>query len=200
MKRFACFALVSAQLLFLSTRVLSGQTVAEEAVESGVHVTREPLCAGTISPMQYGQFVEYLCDLVPAMWAEKLWDGSFEGLSPYNFVFLQETDFKQKPWYPSGEVNRAQVALDTNTVVSGAASKTITIEAGAPATAGISQDGIFVERGQPCNLTIWLRARGVNPPSACGCITRPKSMPPASSNRARNGRSSRPGSWPQPRM
>jgi hypothetical protein len=150
--------------------------------------------------MQYGQFVEYLCDLVPAMWAEKLWDGSFEGLSPYNFVFLQETDFKQKPWYPSGEVNRAQVALDTNTVVSGAASKTITIEAGAPATAGISQDGIFVERGQPCNLTIWLRARGVNPPSACGCITRPKSMPPASSNRARNGRSSRPGSCPQPRM
>src|ERR1017187_4198401 len=132
MKRFACFALVSAQLLFLSTRVLSGQTVAEEAVESGVHVTREPLCAGTISPMQYGQFVEYLCDLVPAMWAEKLWDGSFEGLSPYNFVFLQETDLKQKPWYPCGEVNRAQVALDTNTVVSGAASKTITIEAGAP--------------------------------------------------------------------
>jgi alpha-N-arabinofuranosidase len=164
MKRFACFALVSAQLLFLSTRVLSGQTVAQEAVESGVRVTREPLCAGTISPMQYGQFVEYLCDLVPAMWAEKLWAESFEGLSPYNFVFLRETDFKQKPWYPSGEVNRAQVALDTNTVVSGAASKRITIEAGAPATAGISQDGIFLERGQPCNLTIWLRARGVTGP------------------------------------
>ena len=70
--------------------------------------------------MQYGQFVEYLCDLVPAMWAEKLCDGSFEGLSPYNFVFLKETDFKERPWYPSGEVNRAEVALDTATKVSGA--------------------------------------------------------------------------------
>ena len=85
-------------------------------------------------------------------------------MSPYNFVFLKETDFKQKPWYPSGEVNRAEVAQDTTNKVSGAASKRITIEPGAPATAGISQDGIFLERGQPCNLTIWLRARGVTGP------------------------------------
>ncbi len=68
-----------------------------DPADSPARITREPLCAGQISPLQYGQFVEYLCDLVPAMWAEKLYDGSFEGLSPYKFVFLKETDFKEKP-------------------------------------------------------------------------------------------------------
>jgi alpha-N-arabinofuranosidase len=164
MKRFARSTLLSTLVLLSSAPIRGGQTADQGAVGTGVHITREPLCGGNISPMQYGQFVEYLCDLVPAMWAEKLWDGSFEGLSPYNFVFLKETDFKQKPWYPCGEVNRAQVALDTNTVVSGAASKRIAIEAGGPATAGISQDGIFLEREQPCRLTVWLRARGVTGP------------------------------------
>src|SRR6266446_6439229 len=109
-----------------------------------LRVTREPLCAGQISPLQYGQFVEYLCDLVPAMWAEKLFDGSFEGLSPYKFVFLKETDFKEKPWHPSGAVNRTKYTLDRETKISGDVSQRIEIEAGAPATAGLSQDGIFV--------------------------------------------------------
>jgi len=164
MKCFARSTLLAALVLLLSTPGRGGQTAPLEAANAGVRITREPLCSGIISPMQYGQFVEYLCDLVPAMWAEKLWDGSFEGLSPYGFVFLKETDFKQKPWYPSGEVNRAEVAQDTTNKVSGAASKRISIEPGAPATAGISQDGIFLERGQPCNLTIWLRALGVTGP------------------------------------
>ena len=150
--------------LLFSTVAYGDQAAGADAAKAGVRITREPLCGGTISPFQYGQFVEYLCDLVPAMWAEKLCDGSFEGLSPYKFVFLKETDFKERAWYPSGEVNREEVALDTTTKVSGAASKRITIEAGAPATAGISQDGIFLERGQACQLTIWLRVRGVNGP------------------------------------
>ena len=67
-----------------------------------VKVTRDFVCDGEISPFQYGQFVEYLCDLVPSMWAEKLYDGSFEGLSPYNVAFRKEMDFREKPWYPSG--------------------------------------------------------------------------------------------------
>src|ERR1035441_5607396 len=164
MKRFAHSAAVGALMLLFSTLTQSDQAAELDAATTGVRITREPLCGGTISPLQYGQFVEYLCDLVPAMWAEKLCDGSFEGLSAYKFVFLKETDFKERPWYPSGEVNRTEVVLDTANKVSGAASKRITIEAGAPATAGISQDGIFLERGQACQLTIWLRARGVSGP------------------------------------
>src|SRR4051812_47272885 len=82
-----------------------------------VKVTREPLVDGRISPFQYGQFVEYLCDLVPAMWAEKLYDGSFEGLTPYGFVYLKDKDFKEQPWYPSGATNRAAVSSDRETKV-----------------------------------------------------------------------------------
>lgn len=54
-----------------------------------IHVTKEALCPGAISPFHYGQFVEYLCDLIPSMWAEKLYDNSFEGLRPYEFVHLK---------------------------------------------------------------------------------------------------------------
>lgn len=72
-----------------------------------LRVTREPLNPGRISGLQYGQFIEYLCDSVPAMWAEKLHDTGFEGLSPYKVHYLKETDFREKPWYPSGATNRA---------------------------------------------------------------------------------------------
>src|SRR6266404_2646580 len=72
----------------------------EKADTAPIRVTDTFMCPGEISPLQYGQFMEYLCDLVPSMWAEKLYDGSFEGLSPYKFVYLKETDFKEKPWHP----------------------------------------------------------------------------------------------------
>src|SRR5947209_13118283 len=75
-------------------------------------ITRDALCDGRITNLQCGQFIEYLCNLVPGMWAEKLYDGSFEGLSPYKFVFIRQTDFRENPWYPSGQVNRAQYSLD----------------------------------------------------------------------------------------
>jgi hypothetical protein len=78
-----------------------------DPAQSPVVVTREPLQAGRISPYQYGQFIEYLCNVVPSMWADKLWDGSFEGLSPYKVAYLKETDFRERPWYPAGATNRA---------------------------------------------------------------------------------------------
>lgn len=130
-----------------------------------VKVTREPLCPGAINPFQYGQFVEYLCNLVPAMWSEKLYDGSFEGLTPYKFVFLKETDFKEKPWYPSGAVNRAEFTLDHTTKVSGDVSEEITVTDGAPCTVGVSQDGIFLEGGRACDFKIWLRVRNLRGPA-----------------------------------
>ena len=73
---------------------------------AGRHHSRFP-AAERINPYQYGQFIEYLCTMVPAMWAEKLFDGSFEGLSPYKVAYLKETDFRERPWYPSGATNRA---------------------------------------------------------------------------------------------
>jgi alpha-N-arabinofuranosidase len=78
------------------------------------------------------------------MWAEKLYDNSFEGLTPYDFVYLKETDFKEKPWYPCGATNREKVELDSSQKISGDVSAKITIEDGPSATAGIAQDGIYL--------------------------------------------------------
>jgi alpha-N-arabinofuranosidase len=98
------------------------------------------------------------------MWAEKLYDGSFEGLSPYQFEFIKETDFKEKPWYPSGEVNRARYSLDRATKISGDVSKKIEAEAGAPCSVGLSQDGISVQPGEVCDFKCWFRTDGLRAP------------------------------------
>jgi len=127
-------------------------------------VTREFLNDGHISNGQCGQFIEYLCTLVPGMWAEKLSDGSFEGLTPYKFVFIRQTDFRDHPWYPSGQVNRARYTLDPQQPVSGAVSQKIEAPPGAPCTVGISQDGISVERRQACELSCYLRQSGISGP------------------------------------
>ncbi len=127
-------------------------------------VTREPLVQGHIHPFQSGQFVEYLCDLVPSMWSEKLSDGSFEGSTPYIFVFLKEKDLKEQPWYPSGAMNRAQYSLDREQKVSGEVSKRIAVEPGAPCTVGLSQDGIYLDHESAVNFKAFFRAEGLHGP------------------------------------
>ena len=127
-----------------------------------VRITRDAVCPGTIGPFQYGQFIEHLCDLVPAMWAEKLYDGSFEGLRPYDFEYVKATDFKEKPWYPSGAVNRAAYTLDNSTKVSGDVSQQIEVKDGTPCTMGISQDGLAVDAADPCTFSCYLKQQGVS--------------------------------------
>jgi alpha-N-arabinofuranosidase len=127
-------------------------------------VTRDLLRPDPINPMQYGQFIEYLCDLVPGMWAEKLYDGSFEGLTPYKFAYLRQTDFREKPWYPSGATNRAEYTADRNDPVSGTVCQKIAVTGAAPCTVGISQDGIAVERDRPCTFRCYFRQEGVKGP------------------------------------
>src|SRR5229473_4977993 len=133
----------------------------QDSSNPSIKISREPLVSDHISPLQYGQFVEYLCNLVPGMWSEKLYDGSFEGLSPYRFAFLRETDFREKPWYPSGATNRAEFSLDRKDPVSGQVSKKIEAREAVPCMVGISQDGIAVERGKTCTFTCYLRQKGI---------------------------------------
>jgi alpha-N-arabinofuranosidase len=129
-----------------------------------LRVTRKPLHSGAISPLQYGQFVEYLCDLVPGMWAEKLCDGGFEGPAPYKVRYLQETDYREKPWYPTGATNRADFARDPKEPVGGKYSQRIAVAGGAPCTVGIAQDGLAVAKKQPCAFSCYLRQEGVKGP------------------------------------
>jgi alpha-N-arabinofuranosidase len=124
-----------------------------------IKVTNQALCDGEISPLQYGQFVEYLADLVPGMWGEKLDDGGFEGLTPYTFVYLKETDFKVKSWYPSGATNRATFEIDKDVKVSGEGAKRIWVADAPPAVVGVSQDGIHVRDGEGLSMSCWLRGK-----------------------------------------
>lgn len=141
-----------------------GQENRPEPASPTIKITREFTGSGEISPLQYGQFVEYLCNLVPGMWAEKLYDGSFEGLSPYKFAFLKETDFREKTWYPSGAVNRANFSLDPHNPINGLVCKKIEVREAIPCTVGVSQDGIAVERGKACTFSCYLRQKGIQKP------------------------------------
>jgi alpha-N-arabinofuranosidase len=143
---------------------VNGQEEGRQGHSPTIKITKENLCPGEINSFQYGQFVEYLCNLVPGMWAEKIYDGSFEGLSPYKVAFLKETDFREKPWYPSGAVNRGVFSLDSNNPVSGLVCKKIEVQGNIPCTVGISQDGIAVESGKACMLSCYLRQKGLDKP------------------------------------
>lgn len=125
--------------------------------KSPITITREAACPGSINPMQYGQFMEYLCDLFPGMWAEKLCDGSFEGLTPYMNVFIKETDDKEKPWYPSGATNRTRGSRDSDTQISGLYSRRIEVADGPPCIVGVSQDGIAFKKGEKMTFSIFAR-------------------------------------------
>jgi alpha-N-arabinofuranosidase len=150
-------------------RALCGEPSAENRIDAAasrttsgtnvgtIRVTRDFLQAGAINPMQYGQFIEYLCNLVPSMWAEKLFDGSFEGLTPYNVAFIKETDFRERPWHPAGATARAEYQRDPSSPISGKVCQKITVTEGPPCTVGIAQDGIAVERGLACTFGCWFK-------------------------------------------
>jgi alpha-N-arabinofuranosidase len=151
--------------LLLASPQMAVTTAADgDPAGASLKVTREFLRPGSINPMQYGQFIEYLCDLVPSMWAEKLYDGSFEGLTPYRFAYLRETDFREKPWYPGGATNRADFVRDRTQPVSGLACQKIAVKGEAPATVGICQDGIAVQAGKPCTFRCYFRRQGFATP------------------------------------
>jgi len=151
-------------------RSKTGQTRADSKLVSDgkasapLVVTREFLSPGRINPFQYGQFVEYLCNLVPSMWAEKLFDGSFEGLSPYKMAYIRETDFREHPWYPSGATNRSKQDRDRTTQVSGEASLKIDAQEEISCTVGVSQDGLALERGVACDFSCSFRQVGLKGP------------------------------------
>jgi alpha-N-arabinofuranosidase len=127
-------------------------------------VTTARLCQASISPYQCGQFIEYLCALTPSMFAEKLSDGSFEGVPPYRKGFRAETDRYEQLWYPDGAVHRAEFTLDPEQPFNGKLSQRIRQKKGDPCTLGVSQAGISVRSGEPLRCSVHLRAAGLVEP------------------------------------
>ncbi len=127
-----------------------------------LRIVRERLCPGSISPYQCGQFIEYLCALTPSMFAEKVFDGSFEGVPPYGFVFRRQTDRLEQPWYPDGAVHRGEFVLDTSNPFNGKVSQRIRQNQGDACTLGISQGGKFVKAGEVLRCVLHLRGEEVS--------------------------------------
>jgi alpha-L-arabinofuranosidase len=134
--------------------VATGNTVTDsnaprgDASAPGWTITREPLCPGAISPFQYGQFIEYLCALTPSMFAEKVFDGGFEGVPEYRVAFRKETDRIEQPWVPDGAVHRGAFELDAQNPFNGKVSQRIAQKPGDPCTLGVSQGGKYVKAGE----------------------------------------------------
>src|SRR5580700_2538667 len=61
---------------------LAGIPLRAAAASSTNVIEAQPLHAGRIDPMLFGNFIELLDDLAPGMWAEMLNDRSFEGVAP----------------------------------------------------------------------------------------------------------------------
>jgi alpha-N-arabinofuranosidase len=123
-----------------------------------VTIRPEPLNAGRINPMQCGQFMEYLCTLFPGMWSEKLCDTGFEGISPYKMTFIAATDFKDRPWYPTGQVNRSEWSLSQDNPLNGVTCGKLHADDGLPSTVSVSQEGVAIASGESSKFSIWLRA------------------------------------------
>jgi alpha-N-arabinofuranosidase len=129
-----------------------------------ITITQEPLCPGRISPFQYGQFIEYLCALTPSMFAEKIFDGGFEGVPDYKYAFRKQTDRLERPWYPDGAVHRGEFTLDRERADNGKHSQRISQKRGDPCVIGISQAGKSVKAGESIRCRLSLRSAGLESP------------------------------------
>src|SRR5438094_251907 len=71
-----------------------------EPLPALITISPQPLHAGHISPMLFGNFIELLDDLVPGLWAEMLNDRSLEGVTkPANWVYYDGApDFCDREW------------------------------------------------------------------------------------------------------
>lgn len=146
------FALV---LLFLNIclaqepKLLHGP---EEVAISSHHLTKRP-----VSPMQQGQFIEILCNLIPSITAQQVVSTSFEASPPCRVAYKGDADQIPRPWYPDGAVQVTQYSLDTDHPFNGARSQKIEIPI-EHARAGISQDGFYLKKGVAYTLRLHMRS------------------------------------------
>jgi alpha-N-arabinofuranosidase len=129
---------------------------AEQITISARRLSKRP-----ISPMQQGQFIEILCNLIPSIVAQQVAATSFEDAPPCKVAYKAEIDELHRPWYPDGAVEVAKYSFDTTNAFNGARSRKIEISA-EHARAGISQDGFYLKQGVTYKLHLHMRSdRGV---------------------------------------
>jgi len=130
-------------------------SVAEDKTAPAITIHNEPLNDGKVSPLLFGNFIELLDDVVPAMWAEMLNDRSFEGILPPSpqHYFNGAPDICDRPWDKG-----ATWDIDTDRPFSGARCAKLSVSAARPAT--LTQSSLAVKTGVNYHFTGYLRAEG----------------------------------------
>ena len=123
-----------------------------------VTVTADRL-PGRISRFHYGQLFEYLCELVPSLYGEKLDDPGFEGIVPCSAHFLPGADRQPRPWRLTGAVHRATFDRDDQAPYAGERCARLTIRGAGSGPAGIAHPGIAIRAGACYRFTVSARAK-----------------------------------------
>jgi len=120
-----------------------------------VTVHAEPIHGGKVSPLLFGNFIELLDDVVPAMWAEMLNDRSFEGVEPVStkYSYNGMPDFCDRKWDSGGTWT-----YDTDRPFNGAQCAKLTAAPDHPAT--LTQTGLAVKAGMNYHFSGYFRADG----------------------------------------
>lgn len=130
--------------------------VRETIQPRAVTISNERLGQRPIDLKQGGQFIEFLCNLLPSMIAQQVDSTSFEEEPPWNQAFNQPTDKPYRPWYPDGSVHLASYSFDTVDPFNGKRSQKIELPV-ADTWAGLSQDGFYLRGGHSYRLHLHMR-------------------------------------------
>jgi len=145
-------------------------------------VLSDALFDDTISPMIYGDFIEFLNDLLPGMRAEKIQDRCFEGILQPNNVWPPETNWAYPRWksfvsgqpdfdrWPDSHADTEMVSatadfdVDSSDPYVGRQSARVCVEPkdSRPFIAGIIQGEIAVEQGKELKVEMYARGQGID--------------------------------------
>jgi alpha-N-arabinofuranosidase len=139
-------------------------------MNSRIRITGSPVYEGTISPFIYGEFVEFIDDLIPGMWAERIRDRSFEGLSRPTHFYRKERDFPRPAWretrlldsaYGSSPLFGVAFELDASRPFAGSRSACFRVGGQPGFLAGIAQDHVGVRSGERLNIELHMRGEAL---------------------------------------
>lgn len=130
-----------------------------------IKISTEKLHKESISPFIYGEFVEFLNDLIRGMWAEKIRDRCFEGISQPSNFYTKEHDFIKPYWelftcgnkrYGERPLVKVQFDLDPHQPFAGSQSARIAI-GGRSGLGGILQNGISLVVNEKLMVEAYIR-------------------------------------------
>jgi hypothetical protein len=167
----------SAAALVAAVGALCGLVRAAEpdrrAEVKAITIEATPLRGERISPMIYGEFIEFINDMIPGMWADKLQDRSFAGFADAGAVYRPAHRYPIFGWrafrsglgaYGAPLAGEVAFDRDPERPFVGRQSARITLSGPRNCVGGILQPGIAVQAGQRLDFQAWLRAKDLQGP------------------------------------